>query len=133
MKQLWFVFLMVDDHIRIYMPELNDEYYFLPVTELEYYEYEERTGYDDPPEYLLDDEDVSDTEDGTPSQDKNQLREEILAVWERYKPLLENDYSRSGYILSINAKKYAHANVIVLYIYFNYHVIFLQFIILKGI
>ena len=56
-----------------------------------------------------------------------------MAVWERYKPLLENDYSSSGYILSINAKKYAHAKVIVLYIYVNYHVIFLQFIILKRI
>ena len=71
MDKLWFMFLMVDYHIRMSIPELNDEYYSPRVTELEYYEYEERTGDDDPTEYLSDDEDVSDTEDGTPSQDKN--------------------------------------------------------------
>ena len=78
------------------MPQLNDEDYFPPVTELEDDENEEGPVEDDPPEYLSDDKDVSDTEDGIPSQDKNRLGGKILAVWERYKPLLENDYSRAG-------------------------------------
>ena len=69
---------------------------------------------------------MSNTEDGIPSQDKNQLGGKILAVWERYKPLLEYDYSRAGYMMSVDAKTYAHAKVSVLYIYVNYHVIFLQ-------
>ena len=34
MDKLRFMFLMVDDHIRMYMPDLNDEDYFPPVTEL---------------------------------------------------------------------------------------------------
>ena len=84
-------------------------------------------------EYLSDDEDVYSTEDGIPSQDKNQLGGKILAVWERYKPLLDHDYSRSGYMLSVDAKTYAHARLSVFYIYDNYHVIFLKCIILKII
>ena len=44
--------LMVDDHIRMFMPEINDETYFPPVTDLEYYEYEEGHGDDGLPEYL---------------------------------------------------------------------------------
>ena len=32
MDKLRFMVLMVDDHIRIYMPELNDKDYFPPVT-----------------------------------------------------------------------------------------------------
>ena len=32
--KLWFVVLIVDDHIRIYMPELNYEDYFPHVIEL---------------------------------------------------------------------------------------------------
>ena len=32
--KLWFMVLMVDDNIRMSMPELNDEYYFIPVPEL---------------------------------------------------------------------------------------------------
>ena len=47
--KLRFMVFMVDDHISMSMPEINDEYYFLPVTELEYYEYEEVPGDDDPP------------------------------------------------------------------------------------
>ena len=35
MDKLWFMVLMVDDHIRMSMPELNNEDYFPPVTELE--------------------------------------------------------------------------------------------------
>ena len=115
------------------MPEINNEVYFPPVPELEYDEYEEGPGDDDPSEYLSDDDDVSDTEDGIPSQDNNWLGGKILAVWERYKPLLEHDYSRAGYMLSVDAKTYVHAKLSVLYIYVNYHVIFLQFIILKII
>ena len=88
MDKLRFMVLMADDHIRMSMPDINDEDYFLPVTELEDDENEEGTGDDDPPEYLSDDEDVSDTEDGIPSQDKSGLGGKILAVWERYKPLL---------------------------------------------
>ena len=42
--------LMVDYHIRMYMPEINDEYDIPPVTELEDDEYEEGTVDDDPPE-----------------------------------------------------------------------------------
>ena len=49
------------------------------------------------------------------------------------KPLLEHDYSRIGYMLSVDTKTYAHAKVSVLYIYVNYHVIFLQFTIIKII
>ena len=46
---------MFDDHINISMPELNDEDYTPPVTQLEDDEYEEVPGDDDPPEYLSDD------------------------------------------------------------------------------
>ena len=63
--------LMVDYNIRISITELNDEEYFSPVTEFEDYEYEKGPGDDDPPEYLSDDEDLSDTEDVVTSQDKN--------------------------------------------------------------
>ena len=115
------------------MLELNDEDYFPPVKQLEDNEYEEGPGDDDPPEYLSDDENVSNTEDGIPSQDNNRLGGEILAMWERYTPLLENDYSRSGYIMSVDTKTYSNTNVSVLYIYVNYHVIFLQFIVFKII
>ena len=87
MDKLWFMFLMIDVRIRISMPELNDEYYFPPASELEGGEYEEGHGDDNPPEYLSDDEDVSNNEDSITSQDNNQLGWEILAVWERYKPL----------------------------------------------
>ena len=76
---------------------------------------------------------MSNTDDVIPSQDNNLLGGKILAMWERYKPLLEHDYSRAGYMLYVDAKTYVHAKVSVLYIYVNYHVIFLQFIILKGI
>ena len=41
--------LMVDDHIRMYIPELNDECYFPLVKELEDDEYEEIPGDDNPP------------------------------------------------------------------------------------
>ena len=68
-----FMVLMVDDHISMSMPELNDKDYFPPVTDLEDYENEEGTSDDEPPEYLSDDEDVSDTDDGIPYQDNNQL------------------------------------------------------------
>ena len=115
------------------MPELNDEEYFPPIIELENDQNKEGPGDDDPPEYLSDDEDVSNTEDGIPSQYKNQLGGKILTMWERYKPILEHDCSRSGYVLSVDSKTYSHAKVSVLYIYVNYHVIFLLFIILKRI
>ena len=69
---------------------------FSLVTELEDYEYEEGPGDNGPPEYISYDEDVSDTEYGIPSQDKNQLGSKILSVWERYKPLLEQNYYRVG-------------------------------------
>ena len=36
-------------------------------------------------------------------------------------------------MLSVDAKKYAHEKVSVLYIFVNYHVSFLQFIIIKRI
>ena len=49
---------------------------------------------------------MSDTDDGIPPQDNNRLGGKILAVWERYKPLLENDYSRAGYMMSVDAKTY---------------------------
>ena len=76
---------------------------------------------------------MSDTEDGIISQDNNQLGGKILTVWERYNPLLEHDYYSSGYMLSVDAKTYAHAKVSVLYIYVNYHVMFLKKFILKII
>ena len=53
------------------MPELNDEYYLTPVLQLEYDEYEEVPGDDNPTEYLSDDEDVSNTEDSIPPQYNN--------------------------------------------------------------
>ena len=34
MDKIRFMFLMVDDHIKMYMSDLNDEDYFLPVTDL---------------------------------------------------------------------------------------------------
>ena len=101
-----------------------------PVPQLEDDEYEEGPGDDGPPEYLSDDEYISNTEDGIPSQDKERLGGKILDVWERYETLLDHDYSRAGYMLSVDAKTYAHAKVSDLYICVNYHVIFLQFIIL---
>ena len=112
------------------MPEINNEYYFPPILDLEDDENEKVPGDDDPTEYLSDGEDVSDTEDVIPTQDQNLLGGKILAVWESYKPLLEHDYSRAGYMLSMDVKKYAYAQVSVLYIYVNYHVILLQFIII---
>ena len=128
-----FMVLMVDDYIKMSMPELNDEDYFHPVTKSEDDENEEGPGDDDPSEYLSDDEDVSNTEYGITSQDKNRFGGKILAVWERYTPLLDHDYYREGYMLSVDAKTYYRAKVSVLYIYVNYHVIFLQFFILKRI
>ena len=133
MDKLRFIVLMFDDHIRMSMSELNDEDYFPPVTELEDDENEEVPGDDGPPEYLSDDEDVSNTEDGIPYQYKNRLGGKILALWESYKPLLEHDYSRVGYILYVYSKTYAYVKVIFSYIYVNYHAVFLQFIILKII
>ena len=76
---------------------------------------------------------MSDTEDGIPSQDKNRLGDIILDVWEMYKPLLEHDYSRARYMLSVHVKTYAYAKISILYIYLNHHVIFLLFIIFKTI
>ena len=55
MEKLRFMVLIVDDHISISMPKLNDEDCFPPVTELEDDEYEEYPGDDEPPEYLSDD------------------------------------------------------------------------------
>ena len=40
MEKLGFMILMFDYHIRMSMPELNDEDYFPPVPELEDNEYE---------------------------------------------------------------------------------------------
>ena len=76
---------------------------------------------------------MSNTEDGITYQDKNRLGGKILAVCDRYKPLLEHDNSREGYIMSVYANTYTHAKLSVLYIYVNYHFILLQFIILKRI
>ena len=75
---------------------------------------------------------MSDNEDFILSQDNNRLVGKILTVWERYKPLLEHDCFRAGYMLSVDSNTYAHAKVSGLYIYVNYHVIFLQFTILKN-
>ena len=50
MDKLQFVVLMVDDHIRISMPELNDDGFFPSVTDLEDDGCEEIPGDDDPPE-----------------------------------------------------------------------------------
>ena len=133
MVKLQFMVLMVDDHIRMSMTELKNEDYFTPVTELEDDGYEEGPSDDDPPEYLSNDEDVSNNEDGITYQYNKRLGGKILAVWERYKPLLNHDYSRSVYILSVDVKKHAHAKLSILYIYVNYHVTLLQFIILKRI
>ena len=133
MENLRFIVLMVDDHISMSMYELNDEDYFTPVTELGDDENEEGTGDDDIPEYLSDDGDVSHNEDEITYKYKNILGDKTLAAWERYKPLLEHDYSRAVYMLSVHAKTYEHAKVSVLYIYVNHNVIFLQFIILKRI
>ena len=72
-EKLWFVVLVVDDHTRMSIPDINGEYYFPAVTELEDVEYEEGPGDYDLPEYLLDDEDVSDTGDGIPSRDNNRM------------------------------------------------------------
>ena len=76
---------------------------------------------------------MSNTDNFIPSQDKNILGGKMLAVWERYKPLLEQDFSRARYMLSVDAKTYSHSKVSVLYIYVNYNAIFLKFIILKRI
>ena len=50
MDKLRFMVLMVDDHIRMSMPEKNNEDYLPPVPQLEDDEYEEGPGDDDPPE-----------------------------------------------------------------------------------
>ena len=71
--------------------------------------------------------------DGIPYQDNSRLGCKILAVWERYKALLDHGYYREVCMMSVYAKTYAHSKVTVLYIYVNYHVIFLQFIIIKNI
>ena len=105
MENIRFMVLMFEDYIRMSMPEINDEDCFLSVTELEDDENKEGPGDNDPPEYLSDDKCVSNTEDVITYQDKNQLGGKILAVWERYKPLLDNDYSRAVYMLSVDSKK----------------------------
>ena len=107
------------------MPELNYEDYLPHVLQLEDGEYEEGPGDDDPPEYLLYDEDMSDTEDGIPSQDNNRLGGKGLALWERYKPLLQHDCYSSGQIMYLDTKIYSHARVSFLYIYVSYCFIFL--------
>ena len=48
--KLRFMVLMFDCHTRMSIPDLNDEDYSPPITELEYYEYEEVPSDDDPPE-----------------------------------------------------------------------------------
>ena len=96
MGKLRFMNLMVDDQIRMSIPEINYEDHFPPVTELEDEEYEEGPGDYDPPEYLSYDEDVSDTEDDISYQDNNRLGWKILAVWERYKTPLKHYYYRAG-------------------------------------
>ena len=83
MYKLRFMVLMADDNIRISVSWLNDVDYLPPVKQLEDDEYEEGPGDDDPPKYLSDDEDVSNTEDSIPYQDKNILGGKILAVWEK--------------------------------------------------
>ena len=40
MDKLWFMVLIVYDHVRMSMPELNNENYLPPVTDLEWDEYE---------------------------------------------------------------------------------------------
>ena len=50
MDNLRFMVLMVDDYINVSMPDINGEYYFPLVTELENAEYEEGPGYYDRPE-----------------------------------------------------------------------------------
>ena len=75
MDKLWFVVLIVDDHISMSMYEINYEDYFPPVTDLDDDEYEEGPGDYGTPGYLSYDKDVSNTEDGIPSQDQNQLVE----------------------------------------------------------
>ena len=67
MDKLQFMVLMVDDNIRMSVYELNYEGCLPHVTELEDDENEESPGDDDP----SDDEYVSNTEDGIPSQDKS--------------------------------------------------------------
>ena len=59
---------MVDDQIRMSMPEINNEYYLPPVTDLEDDEYEEGPVDYETPEYLSYDEYVSDTKNGIPSR-----------------------------------------------------------------
>ena len=115
------------------MPEINNEYNFTSVTELEYDEYEEGPGDDGPTEYLSDYEDSTNTQDGIPSWDNNRSGGKLLAVWDRYKNILEHDYSRSEYMMYVDSKEYEHAKVSALYIYVNYHIIFLQIFILKRI
>ena len=80
MENIRFMVLMVDDHIRMSMPDIKYEDYLPPVTYLEDDEYKESTGDDDPIEYLSDDEDVSSNADGIPYQDKNRLIWKTLAV-----------------------------------------------------
>ena len=52
MEKIRIMVLMVDDHIRMSMPEINDEDYLPPVTELEDDEYREGPGDYDSPEYF---------------------------------------------------------------------------------
>ena len=59
---------------------------------------------------------MSNTEDGITSQDSNWLGGNILAVCESYKPLLDHDYYRTGYMLSVDANTYSRAKLSVLYI-----------------
>ena len=52
MEKLRFILLMVDEHIRMSMPEINYEDYFTPVKELADDSYGEVPGEYGPPEYL---------------------------------------------------------------------------------
>ena len=90
------------------MSELNGEDYFPPVTQSEDYENEEIPGDDGPTEYLSDDDNLYNTFDGIPYQDKNRLVGKIFAAWERYKPILYRECYRPGYMLYVDDKKYAY-------------------------
>ena len=72
---------MVDDHISMYTPELNNKDNSTPITELENDENEEGPGDNYPTEYLSDDEDVSNTENDISYQDKKLLGGKILSMW----------------------------------------------------
>ena len=86
--------------------ETNDGYIPLP-----YRTDEEGYNEDEDEDEDGDEDEVPGTQLGTPSSQGDSLKERMLAVVERYQPLLEHPYARIGYHLSVVPAIFDHSKV----------------------